>query len=138
MAKGEIVLFSFCHYVFNNLLLRMHQTVSVSGKGYSWKLQLTRYSWSGCFSRKSPKISSQYLDILYCWCLLKRIIGYHYFNIEYLNVGGLPCSKEKLIIFRIFIFSLGNLIWSVVKPFSTCKYILRHLQQITMENSVQK
>lgn len=36
-----------------------------------YKLQLTGKSGKCVFSSKSPSISSQYLDILYCWNLLK-------------------------------------------------------------------
>lgn len=42
---------------------------------FTWK------SGSGSFNRRSPKMSSQYLAILYCWCLLQwfsndKINGY--------------------------------------------------------------
>lgn len=40
-------------------------------KHNSWKT-LTGCVSSGCFRRRSPKISSQYFDILYCWYLLEK------------------------------------------------------------------
>lgn len=43
----------------------------------AWKVPTGCVS-SGCFNRRSPKISSQYFDILYCWYLLLRYKRHSY------------------------------------------------------------